>query len=192
MDRALYDLAEACRGFSPEMRWSTNEDIARRESRRLFERCAKREIEPGQALEVFLATMEVKFRASLAVIEERYNFLLIHLNQEEQVKLNALKEFTRFFSSAHPDAEYTTSADITRQELRPLFELCYSGVLSPIEAQDAVFDNVTAKKETSFEALTAIAQRLVAELVVTGIAAEVLMREKRIKVPETPTEDLES
>ena len=91
--RALYELAEATLGLAPEMQWSTDEGIARRESKRLFERLSAGSTSADAALEVFLISMTAKLEHTTSVLEERYNRLLVTLTQDQHARCPALNEF---------------------------------------------------------------------------------------------------
>ena len=146
--RALYDLAEAALGLAPEMQWSVDEGIARRESSRLFERVASRSTTAAAALEVFMIGMITKLENSVSVIEARYERMLSKLEPEQQAKCPALTEFFEFFTGVSKEAMYSMSETVARCELAPLFEACYNGRITARECQDAVLDNVSAKLET--------------------------------------------
>lgn len=170
--RALFDLGEATLGLSPELRWSLDEDIARREHKRLFERLeyagklsrgdSGEPVNPlpETALEVFMITLMSKQQHVLDVIEQRYNYLLVSLTQEQQAVCPALNEFFEFFTGLTLEYDYARSESIARRELLPFFQACYSGLLPARDCMDAVFDCIQVKKETLLEALQGIVQRL--------------------------------
>lgn len=162
--RALYDLAESVLGRAPEMHWSMDEGIARRETSRLFQRLYKGETSADTALEVFLIGMVTKLRNSLSVIEDRYNSLIVTLTHEEQGCCPTLNEFFEFFTNLSDAAEYSLSEDITRTELSPLFEACQAHVLTAEDCQDAVFDYSIAKRDVVLTTLQVTVQKLNGEL----------------------------
>lgn len=158
--QALYELAEAALGLAPEMQWSVDEGIARRESARLFDRVHDQSTTPAAAVEVFMINMMSKLENSVGVIERRYEHLLSTLNEEQQTQCPALHEFFEFFTGLSREAMYSMSETITRCELAPLFEACYNGRISAHECQDAVFDNVAAKRDTTLIAFQDAVKRL--------------------------------
>lgn len=162
--RALYELAEATLGLAPEMLWSVDEEIARRESKRLFERVYEGTTAPEAALEVFMITMTLKTQHTTSVIEERYNRVLATLTHDEQDSCPALNEFFEFFTGLSQSAHYSMNGDISRKELLPLFEACYNGLICWQDCQNAVFDNTTAKRDTTLLALQGAVQRLQQQL----------------------------
>lgn len=161
---ALYELAEATLGLAPEMQWSIDEGIARRESKRLFDRLADRTISPEDALEVFLITMQTKLEHSMSVLEERYQRLLATLTNEQQAQCPTLNEFFEFFTGLTSEATYASSREIAFQELCPLFAATYEGRIKAEQCQDAVFDNVNAKKEMILLTLQKSVQSLKTEI----------------------------
>lgn len=162
--RALYELAESVLGRAPEMHWSMDEDIARRESARLFQRLAREDITPEVALEVFMISMMTKLKNTMSVIEDRYSALIVTLTHEEQDQCPSLADFFEFFTRVAESAEYTLSEEIARQELRPLFDACYQHVLSDRDCQDAVFDYAIAKRDVALAVLQVSVQKLNKEL----------------------------
>jgi hypothetical protein len=162
--RALYDLAESVLGRAPEMHWSMDEGIARRETSRLFQRLYNGDTTSDAALEVFMIGMMTKLRNSLAVIEERYNSLIVTLTHEEQNCCPTLNEFFEFFTNLSAAADYSLSEDISRKELAPLFAACRAHVLSANDCQDAVFDYAIAKRDIVLTTLQVTVQKLNAEL----------------------------
>jgi hypothetical protein len=162
--RALYELAEAVLGRSPEMHWSVDEDIARRETSRLFDRLFDHTTTPQAALEVFMIGTMTKVSNSIGVIEDRYNALVVSLSNEQQDQCPALSEFFEFFTAVSQSADYCLSETITRRELAPLFQACHEKVISSADCQDAVFDYVTAKRDTILITLQLSVQRLNKEL----------------------------
>jgi hypothetical protein len=162
--RALYDLAEAVLGRAPEMHWSMDEGIARRESSRLFCRLFEGSTTPDVALEVFVIGMMTKVQHMIRVIDERYNRLIVALTQDEQAQCPALNDFFEFFTTMSQDSDYAVSEGITRVELKPLFQACYDHVLNPADCEDAVFDYVSAKRETMLLTLQESVKQLNQEL----------------------------
>jgi hypothetical protein len=162
--RALYDLAEAALGMAPEMQWSVDESVARRETERLFIRLYDGSTTSQAALEVFVLGMSAKLQHCVSVIEQKYELLLSRLEEGECERCPALHEFFEFFTGISKEAMYTLNEDIARRELAPLFLSCGAGRLSPQECQDAVFDYVIAKRDTTLLALQDSVKRLKAEM----------------------------
>lgn len=158
--QALYELAEAALGLAPEMQWSVDEGIARRESTRLFERVHNRSTTADAALEVFMIRTMTKLENSIHVIESRYESMLGVFTEQQQDQLPALHEFFEFFTGISRDAMYSMSETVARCELAPFFDACYDGRISARECQDAVFDNVTAKLDTALLAFQESVKRL--------------------------------
>jgi hypothetical protein len=175
--KALYELAEAALGLAPEMFWSLDENIARHESKRLFDRLAAQQTSPAAGLTVFLISMQNKRKASMDVVEERYSRVILRLTQEQQESCATLAEFFEFFTLASHNGEYVQSKDIAEHELAPLFEACYNGELSAKDTQDAVFDNVMAKRDLFLQSLQEMVQRLHQEMQQFFPAEEVESRE---------------
>lgn len=180
MDRALYSLAEAVRGQAAETRWTLDENIYYRETKRLFERLSLRQITASQALEIFQINGRAKLKQLLSVVEERYSLFLVHLTEDEQKEIPSLKDLEAFCREELPSIEYSTNPDVVRKTLRPMFEMCYDGHLSARDAQDAVMDYTSAQRELILTVGTGLVQDLVRQLYQTGIAARVLQREDKI------------
>lgn len=161
---ALYELAEATLGLAPEMHWSVDEEIARRESARLFERVWEHTTTPEAALAVFLLTMQAKLENSMSVLEDRYNRVVASLNHEQQSKCPSLNEFFEFFTGLTSVSNYASNMDIARTELGPLFAALGSHTITAAQCQDAVFDNVNAKKELALVTLQKAVQCLKVEM----------------------------
>lgn len=181
MRNALYCLAEATRGLSPELRWSLDTGILRREYHPLFDRLSQRTLTVEAALEIFVQGRAVRLHHVRTVIEERYNILLVHLTQDEQARLEHLSRFRTTLDLLDTVKLYEGDDSIMRSELRPLFTLCYNGVLDSRTTLDAVLDNVQAKRTYFLDQLSTILHELTREFVSTGILRDVLVREDAAK-----------
>lgn len=158
--KALYELAEATLGLAPEMQWSVDETIARRETQRLFQRVYNGDTTPEAALEAFVLVLTARLQHCVSVIEQRYEDMLLKLTPEQQARCPALNEFFEFFTGVHKDALYSLNEDITRRELEPLFTACCAGRLTSKDCQDAVFDYVIAKRDVTLITLQESVKRL--------------------------------
>jgi polyhydroxyalkanoate synthesis regulator phasin len=80
--------------------------------------------------------------------------------QDPQVTLDALDELVEVFVGLSRELEWSTSEDISRKELLPIFVMCSRGTLNPEQALDVVMSNILVKRDETFAVLLKIVQRL--------------------------------
>lgn len=81
-----------------------------------------------------------------------------------QATLDALDDLVEVFVGLSSELEWSTSEDISRKELLPIFMMCASHTLSPEQALDVVISNILVKRDETFAVLLKMVQRLNKEL----------------------------
>lgn len=74
--------------------------------------------------------------------------------------LDALDELVEVFVGLSNELEWSTSEDISRKELLPIFQMCSSGTLNPDQALDVVMSNILVKRDETFAVMLKMVQRL--------------------------------
>lgn len=78
----------------------------------------------------------------------------------ENPTLDALDELVEVFVGLSHELDWSTSEDISRKELLPIFQMCCNKTLSPEQALDVVVSNIMVKRDETFAVLLKIVQRL--------------------------------
>ncbi len=161
VDRALYDFAEATVGHNSDLAWILSEDITRRQMAPVFKRCAQGDLSPSQALDVCMDCLAYKLRKSTEVFEKLYNTLADRLGVEYNHRLDStLTELQEYFMGLNNEATWSTSVEITKEELLPMFERCAQGNLSSEQALEIYLDNVLAKRDHTLSILKGMIERV--------------------------------
>lgn len=74
--------------------------------------------------------------------------------------LDALDELVEVFVGLSNELEWSTSEDISRKELLPIFQMCYNHTLNPDQSLDVVMSNILVKRDETFAVLLKMVQRL--------------------------------
>jgi hypothetical protein len=82
------------------------------------------------------------------------------MQQNTAHTLDALDELIEVFVGLSNELEWSTSEDISRKELLPIFQMCYNQTLSPDQALDVVMSNILVKRDETFGVLLKMVQRL--------------------------------
>jgi len=165
MDRALTELAEATVGLDSELSWTLSEDIARRQVSPVFSRCASGELTPEQALDVCMDCVNAKLMYTMDVFDRLYTRLYDKLTDAfGDFHFQAMLALQEFFMGLENTSRWSTSDEIARNELRPVFNRCASGDLSANQALDIFVDNMVAKRDYTLELLQDMVRNLAVEI----------------------------
>ena len=74
--------------------------------------------------------------------------------------LDALDELVEIFLGLSNELEWSTSEDISRKELLPIFRMVASHTLSPEQGLDVCVSNILVKRDETFAILLRTVQRL--------------------------------
>lgn len=167
LDRTLYDFAEASLGQNREMQWSLSEPIARRQLRPLFRKCHNGELTVEQALDVCIDCVDAKLENNMRVLSQLYAVLSEDLgfySEQQGVLLPAHVELEEYFVGLNDEAQWATSVEIAREELRPVFLRCRRGIVSEDMSLDVFCAQLKLKQDTFLEILRDIVERLSLQL----------------------------
>ena len=78
----------------------------------------------------------------------------------EHPTLDALDELVEVFMGLSHELDWSTSEDISRKELLPIFEMCANRTLSADQTLDVVISNITVKRDETFAVILKIVKRL--------------------------------
>jgi Asp-tRNA(Asn)/Glu-tRNA(Gln) amidotransferase B subunit len=166
MDRALTELAEATVGLNSELRWTLSEEIARRQVQPVFDRCARAELSPQQALDVCMDCMTAKLHATMKIFDRLYSRLVDKLIERYgDTHFPAMLEMQEFFMGLESTTtNWSTSEEMARAELAPMFERVASGNLSPQQGLAIFVDNMAAKRDYTLTVIQDMVVRLATEI----------------------------
>lgn len=165
LERALYDFAEAALGRNSEMQWSLSEPIARRQLGPLFDKCLAGELSAEQSLDVCVDCVAAKLHNNMQVLSNLYAALNRELKPFEPAEPFASHlELEEYFVGLNDEANWATSVEIARSELRPLFQRCSQGTVGKDLAMDLFCDHIRVKRDTFLVILQEIVQRLAVQL----------------------------
>lgn len=171
MDRALTELAEATVGLNTELEWTLSDEITRRQVAAVFKRCATGELTPDQALDVCMDCVNAKLAYTTKVFDGLFSRLADRLTEHYgDMHFPAMLTLQEFFMGLEPTtSEWSTSEELAREELRPVFVRCANGALSPSQALDVFIDNLAAKRDYTMSVIKAmvieLAQQVQAETI---------------------------
>lgn len=166
MDRALTELAEATVGLNSELRWTLSEDITRRQVQPAFDRCAEGELTPEQALDVCMDCVVAKLQHTMRVFDSLYSSLAEKLIERYgDTHFPAMLELQEFFMGLESTTQgWSTSEEIAREELYPVFRRVASGNLSSRQGLDVFVDNMIAKRDYTLSVIQNMVVRLATEI----------------------------
>lgn len=82
------------------------------------------------------------------------------MQHDATATLDALDELVEVFAGLSTELEWSTSEDIYRKELLPIFNLCASHTLNPEQTLDVVMSNILVKRGETFAVMLKIVKRL--------------------------------
>lgn len=165
MDRALTELAEATVGLNSDLQWTLSESITRRQVAAVFTRCASGDLSPDQALDVCMDCVTAKISHTMSVFDGLYTRLVRKMYEKYgDTHFPAMLELQEFFMGLERTSEWSTSEQITREELLPMFCRCSDGSLSAGQALDVFVDNMIAKRNYTLSLLQGMVYRLAQQI----------------------------
>jgi len=165
VESALYDFAEAAMGKNTQLSWSTNPDVLSRQVNPIFTRCAAQELTAEEALDVALDFVTVRVNNLLEVFTDLYNRLASRIDvQMHGVRFPALNELEEFFLGLDGEAQWAIDMEITRRELRKLFEKVYSGEYKTRTGVCVFCDTIIAKKQYYLDRIHGMCLRLAEQI----------------------------
>lgn len=165
MDRALTELAEATVGLNSELQWTLSEEITKRQMEPVFTRCASGELSPEQALDVCMDCMSAKIHFIIEVFDKLYLRLSERLSERYgDVHFPCMLELQEVFMGLENTMQWSTSTEIARSELRPMFERVANGTLGPRQGLDVFVDSMAAKRDYTLSVIKDLVLRLAVEI----------------------------
>lgn len=182
MDRALTELAEATVGLNTELQWTLSEEITRRQLEPVFNRCGSGELTPDQALDVCMDCVTAKLHFTMEVFDQLYTRLSQRLSDRYgDTHFPCMMELQEFFMGLESTTQWSTSEQIARAELKPVFERVASGVLGSRQGLDVFVDNMAAKRDFTLSVIKDMVFRLAQEINVE------IDRTSHVRVEDDPT-----
>jgi len=146
--RALYDFAEAAIGRNTRMQWSISPSVLRRQVIDVFKRCGEGDLSAEQALDVAADFVRARLENTLGIYTELFDKLEPKLLETfPEVEFPPLIELRELFLGLNPESEWSTSDQILRAELYPLFVRVALGNLMADVAVLIFCDNIMSKTE---------------------------------------------
>jgi hypothetical protein len=148
VESALFDFAEAAMGKNTAMSWSLSADVLRRQVAPVFNRCSKKELTAEEALDVALDFVGVRVSTMLDTFNDLFTRLTGTVEQRMPGEdFPALSEMNEVFLGLNSESQWATDSEITRRELRTLFQKVYAGEYSTKTGVWVFCDVITSKKE---------------------------------------------
>lgn len=163
---ALYDFAVACLGQNEGVRWSTSEDVLRRQTRPIFDQCSYRELTVDQSVTATRYILGIRSRQNQKVFMDLYR----SLQEEVQDSMPGVAQyptmlvFQELELGINNDLQWATDPDILYSELKDIFQQCSEGSLKEKQALDLFCSLITEKQEMVLEKFRSMVQSLSCEI----------------------------
>lgn len=173
MDSALFDFAEAAVGNNSKMKWSLSADVLRRQVAPLFARCSAKDLTAEEAMDVAMDFVAARVSNMLDIFNGLFHTLSSRIDvQMHGEQFPALVELEEFFLGLDAESQWATDSEITRRELRTLFEKVYSGEYSARTGVCVFCDTITSKKEYYLHLIHGMCLRLTEQILEAKQAKE--------------------
>lgn len=173
MDSALFDFAEAAMGKNTAMTWSVSADVLRRQVAPVFARCANQDLTAEESLDVAMDFVTARVSNMLDVFSKLFETLETRIDvQMHGEDFPALTELEEFFLGLNSEAQWATDRDITRRELRTLFNKVYSGEYSARTGVCVFCDTIISKKDYYLTLIHGMCLRLTEQILEAKKAKE--------------------